>query len=93
MKRKPYPKPCSKCGKIIKKPYHNFVLCRICYNKKYFNERITIPSFGNKNIVTKQTRWAYVNGCKDEIVKSDFVKKEKERILKDCIRNPKRYLK
>ncbi len=43
--------------------------------------------------VDREYHSVYTNGATEEIKKSGFVEKETERILKDCIQNPAKYLK
>ena len=66
--------------------YHNNQKYRqkiLDYKKENFTEFYFMGR--NSNIFT--------NGCTKELKESDFVEKEKDRILKDCIKNPKKYLK
>ncbi len=53
------------------------------------NVTTAIPTLFSGN---KTTDSIYTNGVTKEIKKSGFVKKETERILNDCIKNPKKYL-
>ncbi len=76
--------------------YHALGYCKIHYNKQryknnpdYFKNKVHIPTLGVRGV--KQT--CYTNGVTEEIKKSGFVQKEKERILKDCIKRPWKYLK
>ena len=77
-------KICKKCGKL--KEHHAHGLCNGCYQKE---EYVTIPSFGNiKKGRQKTLMWA--NGVTKEI--KPLIKKIRERVLNDCIKNPSKYL-
>ena len=56
--------------------------------EKSKNSQISVPTFA-----TKKSQSVYTNGVTKEIKDSNFVQKETERILKDCIKNPAKYLK
>lgn len=77
---------CSvKCAVRFK--YHNDKEYREKRLKLGRESSVSIPTFGNKGGSS-----VYTNGVTQEIKDSGFVEKEKERILKDCIKNPSRYL-
>ncbi len=80
---------CSpKCGGKFnfRKRYHNDKEFRKKAIEKSKRDNTCIYFMGKKSTI-------YTNGVTKEIKDSGFVEKEKDRILKDCIKNPAKYLK
>ena len=88
-------KYCLFCKKELSISHWKFcnVRCQNKYkyqnNKEYYkNINVHIPTLGSRD----GGNTCYTNGVTQEIKDSGFVAKEKERILKDCIKNPRKYL-
>ncbi len=75
-------KICKSCGKLKEHKAHG--KCDLCYRKEEFTN---IPRLGARK---KAIQHVFTNGMTKDI--KPLVKKIKEKILNDCIKNPSKYL-
>ncbi len=75
-------KICKKCGKLKEHKAHG--MCEHCYRKE---EYTSIPHMGSSKGVIQNV---FTNGVTKEI--KPLIKKIKEKVLNDCIKNPSKYL-
>ncbi len=61
--------------------------CSIIFYRKHHKRNYTLV------YVLGKASYVFTNGLTEKIKKSGFVEKERQRILNDCIQNPKKYLK